>query len=291
MLLLSIRSKIKDNKSEVKNMHISNIKKKNFKIIDVNSNDTIGDKLFSYLLVSVILLSVVVIFAETFSNISPSGKRFINFIESIVVLIFTIEYILRVYTADILYPHKSPVTSRLKYIFSFIAITDLLAFFPFYLSIVFTIDLRIFRFVRVLRIFSVLKIHRYTDALSFVSRAIGRKKDQLLSSLFVVFILMIMISVIMFYIENPVQPEVFKNGFSGFWWAVVTLTAVGYGDIYPVTFVGQVLGSIISVLGIGLVAVPTGIISSGFTEELEEERREKRVQKKEEVEESEEVER
>ena len=165
------------------------------------------------------------------------------------------------------------MVARLKYIFSFIAIIDLLAFLPFYLSFAFTIDLRIFRFIRVLRIFSVLKVHRYTDALGFVNRAIARKKDQLLSSLFVVFILMIMTSVTMYYVEHPVQPTVFKNGFSGLWWAVVTLTSVGYGDIYPVTFWGQVLGSIISILGIGLVAVPTGIISSGFTEEMEEERR------------------
>ncbi|WP_426349897.1 ion transporter [Alloiococcus sp. CFN-8] len=254
-------------------MEINIIKKKIFKIIDVNSEDTAAEKVFNYILASVIILSVIVMFAETFNNISPIGKRIINTIEIAVVIIFTIEYILRFYTADILYPYKNPIASRLKYMISFIAIIDLLAFLPFYLATVFIIDLRVFRFVRVLRIFGILKIHRFTDALGFVNRAIGRKKDQLLSSLFVVFVLMIMVSVIMFYIENPVQPEVFKNGFSGLWWAIVTLTAVGYGDIYPVTFLGQVLGSIISILGIGLVAVPTGIISSGFTEELEEERR------------------
>ena len=254
-------------------MEVNKIKKKIFSVIDINSEDKASEKVFNYFLASVIILSAIVMFAETFNNISPEGKRIINIVEIVVVIMFTIEYILRVYTADILYPNKNPVTSRLKYIFSFIAITDLLAFLPFYLSIAFKVDLRVFRFVRVLRIFGILKIHRFTDALGFVNRAIGRKKDQLLSSLFVVFVLMIMVSVMMFYIENPVQPEVFKNGFSGFWWAVVTLTAVGYGDIYPVTFLGQVLGSVISILGIGLVAVPTGIISSGFTEELEEERR------------------
>jgi voltage-gated potassium channel len=114
----------------------------------------------------------------------------------------------------------------------------------------------------------ILKVNRYTDALSAVGDVLKRKASQLVSSMLVVLVMMIIASVLMYYIEYEAQPEVFENAFSGVWWAVATLTTVGYGDIYPITAPGKMLSTVISLLGIGLVAVPTGIISAGFLEQM-----------------------
>ena len=114
----------------------------------------------------------------------------------------------------------------------------------------------------------IFKLNRYTNALSSVVNVLKKKKDQLLASMFVVILLMLISSILMYYCENEAQPDVFDNAFSGLWWAIATLTTVGYGDIYPVTILGKIISAFLALLGIGLVAVPTGIISAGFSEEV-----------------------
>ena len=126
--------------------------------------------------------------------------------------------------------------------------------------------------LRIIRLFRVFKINRYTNALSSIAKVFRNKQHELLSSIFVVLLLMIVASVLMYSIENSAQPDVFKNAFDALWWALATLTTVGYGDIYPITVLGKILSAIIAILGIGLVAVPTGIISAGFMEEIQEEK-------------------
>ncbi len=148
------------------------------------------------------------------------------------------------------------------------ALVDLLAILPFYLPFIIPIDLRVLRMVRLLRILRILKVNRYTSALSAVGNVIKSKASQLISSMLVVLVLMVMASVLMYNVESEAQPEVFENAFSGMWWAVATLTTVGYGDIFPVTALGKALSAVIALLGIGLVAVPTGIISAGFMENI-----------------------
>lgn len=156
------------------------------------------------------------------------------------------------------------------------AVIDLLAILPFYLPFIFPIDLRVLRTIRVIRLFRLFKVNRYTNSLSIIAKVFKSKASQLISSVFVVGLLMIISSVLMYSIENPVQPEVFKNAFSGLWWAVATFTTVGYGDIYPITGAGKILSAIIAMLGIGLVAVPTGIISAGFIENISDGREEEK---------------
>ena len=189
-----------------------------------------------------------------------------KWIEVVSVIIFTIEYLLRVWTAPYLFPDKTKLKATIKYIFSFMALIDLLAILPFYFPFFIKIDLRILRSLRLIRLFRLFKMNRYTNALRTVIQVMKNKVHELISSIFVVFILMLISSVFMYTIESPVQPEVFKNGFSGLWWAVATFTTVGYGDIYPITVVGKIISMIMAILGIALVAVPTGIISSGFIE-------------------------
>ena len=122
--------------------------------------------------------------------------------------------------------------------------------------------------LRIIRLFRVFKINRYTNALVSIAKVFKNKQSELLSSIFVVLLLMIVASVLMYGVENKAQPEVFRNAFDALWWALATLTTVGYGDIYPITVLGKILSAIIAILGIGLVAVPTGIISAGFMENM-----------------------
>ena len=188
------------------------------------------------------------------------------------MIVFTIEYLLRIWTADILYPEYGKIVSRIKYAFSFMALIDLFAILPFYVPLLIPIDLRTLRILRVIRFLRIFKVSRYTNALSIIGTVLKNKSSQLISSMFVVALLMLTSSIIMYNIENPAQPDVFTNAFSGLWWAIATFTTVGYGDIYPITALGKVLSAIIALLGIGLVAVPTGIISAGFREQMEQEK-------------------
>ncbi|MCR5612676.1 ion transporter [Treponema sp.] len=204
-------------------------------------------------------------------------KTVSSIIEKTSVIIFTIEYLLRVWTADLLYPDKKYFVAKIKYIFSFLALIDLLAILPFYIPYIIPIDLRVLRILRIIRLFRIFKINRYTDALSKIFAVFKNKKHELLSSIFVVILLMIVAAVLMFNIENVAQPEVFKNAFDALWWALATLTTVGYGDIYPVTVLGKILSAIIALLGIGLVAVPTGIISAGFVEAISKPEEERKI--------------
>ena len=150
------------------------------------------------------------------------------------------------------------------------AIIDLLAILPFYIPYIIPIDLRMLKILNILRMLRIFKINRYTTALSTIADVFRRKKHELLSSVAMVFILMLIASVIMYNIENEAQPEAFENALMALWWAVSTLTTFGYGDVYPVTILGKLLSAVIALLGIGLVAVPTGIISSGFIEKIQE---------------------
>lgn len=241
------------------------IKHKIYNIIcDDNQHNTVG-KIFNTVIVLLILLNVVTIITDTF-DLPPTAKIIINYIDTVSVIIFTIEYLLRIFSADLIYPNLSPIRARIKYIFSFMSIVDLLAILPFYIPFIIKIDLRSLRLLRLLRLVRLFKLNRYTSALRTVGAVLVKKKNQLLSSIFVVFILMLISSILMYNIENEAQPEVFDNAFSALWWSVATFTTVGYGDIYPITALGKILSSVIALLGIGLVAVPTGIISAGFME-------------------------
>ena len=246
-------------------MKYEKVKRRAFEIIEKSRDGDKASTFFDRFIIILICINVISIFIETFSITNEAATVF-RWIEIVSVILFTIEYILRVWTAPFLYPELSKSKATIKYIFSFMALIDLLAILPFYFPFFISIDLRILRALRLIRLFRLFKMNRYTNALTTVLNVIKNKASELISSIFVVFILMLISSVFMYTIESPVQPEIFKNGFSGLWWAVATFTTVGYGDIYPITTPGRILSMIMAVLGIALVAVPTGIISSGFIE-------------------------
>ena len=248
--------------------NMKKIKKRIFEIIQVAQDGDKASRIFDLFILALILVNVLLVILDTF-NLPADVKNVFGLIETLSVVIFTVEYILRIWTSDLLYPDRSPARARIRYIFSFMALIDLFAILPFYIPFLIPVDLRVLRMLRIVRLLRIFKVNRYTHALSKIGNVFRKKANELLSSIFIVCLLMLIASVIMYNVENAAQPDKFSNALSGLWWAIATLTTVGYGDIYPVTAVGKVLSAVIAVLGIGLVAVPTGIISAGFMEQIE----------------------
>jgi voltage-gated potassium channel len=212
-----------------------------------------------------ILLNAVAVVVESFNNKPAPLTQTLHLFEYFSIIIFTVEYILRIWTAKYKYPtSKFP---RLKYIFSFMGIVDLLAILPFYLPLLKNIDLRYLRILRLFRLVRIFKLNRYYDSLDLIRRVIKNEKEKLVITIFIVFILLLFASSIMYYIENQIQPEQFTDIPTTVWWAVATLTTIGYGDVYPITPIGKLLGGVVAILGIGLIALPSGIISSGLISE------------------------
>lgn len=243
------------------------IRRKVFDIIQPDDGTSLLSRIFDWMITGLILASVIIVFAATFDL--PKGVlRALLLIEGVASVVFTVEYALRILTADFLCPESGTIKARVKYVFSPMALVDLVAILPFWLPMLLPgtmLGLRALRLVRLLRIF---KLNRYFDAIKSLGEVIVLKKRELLGSLFFVSILMLISSLLMYSAEHEAQPEVFRNAFSGLWWAVATLTTVGYGDIYPVTALGRLLGAFIAFSGLAAVAIPTGIISSGLIEAL-----------------------
>ena len=243
------------------------LRKRIFEIIQPDNGTSKLSRIFDRIITALILMSVVIVFAGTF-DLQPCARRVLFVIESFASIVFTIEYVLRIVTADFLYPGSGAFTSRVKYVTSPMAIVDLVAVLPFWLPMILPgtmLGIRALRLVRLLRIF---KLNRYFDGMKLLGDVIVSKKSELIGSVFVVGILIVISSLLMYSAEHDAQPEVFRNGFSGLWWAVATLTTVGYGDIYPVTVTGRIMGAIIALFGLAAVAIPSGIISSGLMEKF-----------------------
>lgn len=241
------------------------LERKIFNLIREDDTNSFYANIVDGILIVLVLTSVVVAFLGTF-DFSDEIMSVLNISETLFVLLFTAEYILRLWTSEIMYPKVSPLKARIKYMATPMAIIDLLSILPFYLPIigVGVGTLKVLRLVRLLRVF---KINRYTNSLSLIADVLKTRASQLISSIIVIFVLIFIASMIMYNIEHQAQPEVFDNALSAMWWAMSTITTVGYGDIYPITTAGRMLSAIITFLGIGLTAIPTGILSAGFIEQ------------------------
>jgi len=205
---------------------------------------------------------------ETVDTIAASYSSFFHIFEIVSIVVFTVEYLIRFWicTADQRYRH--PVFGRVRYIVTPMAVVDLLAILPFYLPLLIPFDLRFSRALRLMRLFRVFKFGRYTSALHILGRVLRNKKAELYICIFTIMILLIVASSIMYFVERQAQPEQFSSIPATMWWGVATLTTVGYGDVYPVTVFGKLIGALIAVLGIGMFALPAGILASGFAEEF-----------------------
>lgn len=222
---------------------------------------------FDVFIITLIVGNVIAMLLESIEPLRQKYTVEFQYFEVFSVTVFTLEYILRIWTATINTNFAAPIKGRLKYALTPLALVDLLAILPFFLPFV-GVDLRLLRVLRIFRVFRVFKIARYVTALALINRVVNQKKEELVISLIFTLFLLLITSTLMYYIENEAQPENFSSIPETMWWGIATLTTVGYGDIYPITPLGQFLGGVIAVIGIGLFALPTGILASGFSEEL-----------------------
>lgn len=227
--------------------------KAGFRLV-VDSPTTTAGRAFDIAIQVVILISIIGFTLETLPSLSSKQRHWLSIIEATTVGVFTLEYLLRIWVAD----------SKKKYLFSFYGIVDFLAIAPFYLAL--GVDLRTLRVVRLFRIFSLLKFVRYSAAMRRAGIAFTIAKSELVLYLSFSCIVIFLAGVGIYHFESTVQPDTFSSLPSSLWWAVVTLTTVGYGDMLPITLGGRIFTVLILLVGLGLVAVPAGIISSALSE-------------------------
>lgn len=243
-------------------------KKRIWEIVEVAKQGDIHSKAFDLFILTLIFLNVLAVILGTVQSIRSRYGVFLVKFELISVTIFTVEYLLRLWacTADARFAR--PCLGRLRYIYQPMALIDAIAILPFYLPFL-GLDLRFIRVLRLLRIVRLAKVGRYSSSLQMMKRVLISKREELLLTVFVLVLLLVVSACVMYYCETAAQPTVFPDIPSTMWWAVVTLTTVGYGDVYPITPIGKFVAAIMAILGIGMFALPTGILGSGFVEEIE----------------------
>ena len=218
----------------------------------VEKHDTTAGKLFDTFIQILILLSIIAFSIETLPDLSESTIRYFEIFEKITIAIFTIEYILRLIVSD----------RKISYIFSFYGLIDLLAILPYYLTV--TIDFRGLRSIRIVRVLRLSKVFRFNASIDLIKTSLSRIKSELSLLSVLTAILLYLSSIGIYYFERVAQPEAFKSVFHSMWWSICTLTTVGYGDISPITVGGKIFASIVCMLGIAVVAVPTGLLTASL---------------------------
>lgn len=250
-----------------------NFREKIFQLVNEDYKATAFALVFDILIICLIIINVIAIIAESFRDLAQIYSLEFRLLELVTIIIFSIEYVMRLITADYLFPQSTKTKAILKFIFSPYALIDLLAILPFYVPFLITVDLRFIRILRLLRVARILKIGRYSKSLRLIESIVIEKKRELSITLFIAFVLIIVSSTMMYYVEGKVQPDAFPNILATFWWAVATLTTVGYGDVYPITTLGKIISACVAIIGIGLVALPTGILSAALIERLKEKKK------------------
>ncbi len=243
----------------------------------LNSTETAGafSRAFNAFIVVLILLNILAMILESVKEIRDWTAGYFTWFEYFSVAIFSLEYSLRIWTSVEDPRYRHPILGRLRFALTPLALVDLSAVLPFYLPFI-RADLRglrMFRLVRIMRVMRVAKLGRYSESLQMLLRVVRSRWEHLLSSILILLILAVVSASLMFYAENEAQPKAFSSIPAAMWWAVATLTTIGYGDVYPVTVIGKFMASIIAVLGIGMFALPTGILGSGFMEELDKDKK------------------
>lgn len=235
---------------------------------------------FDWSMIALIVANTISVCLESVPEIHARHSRTLYIFEVFSIAVFTIEYVLRLWSCTINPRYAHPLWGRLRMLISPMALIDLLAIAPFYYQLLSSgqADLRFMLSLRLFRMLRVMKIGRYSAALAMLGRVIRNRRDELAAMTLVLAVVLVVSGGLMYYAENDTQPEVFTSIPHSLWWAVVTLTTIGYGDAYPKTGIGKLLGGIIAVCGIGFVALPTAIVSAGFAEELGKRRQAKKPQ-------------
>ncbi|MCB9853418.1 MAG: ion transporter [Phycisphaerales bacterium] len=235
-----------------------------------------ASRAFDILILTLIFLNVLAVIIDSVESIRMRWGAQFDAFETFSVIVFTLEYSLRIWACTVDPRFRKPITGRLRFMSHPMPIIDLLAILPFYLPFL-GIDLRSLRVLRLFRIFRIAKIGRYYSSLTLIRHVIKSKKEELVLTTVLMGLLLVVSSSVLYYCEYPVQPQVFSSIPATMWWAVATLTTVGYGDMYPITPLGKTCASVIAILGIGMFALPTGIIGAGFVEAIDKRRNQTRV--------------
>jgi len=243
-------------------------RKRLFEIVEPGQSGDDTSYVFDQLILGLIFLNVFAAIISTVPSIDEIyGSYFYSF-EMFSVVVFTVEYLVRIWTCVEAESFSKPFLGRIKYFFTPMAMIDILAVLPFYIVLL-GVDLRMLRVLRLFRLLRVAKAGRYFKAMHMIRNVFRSRKEELIISMLLILMILILSSSVMYYVENDTQPEAFSSIPASMWWAVATLTTVGYGDVYPVTTLGRIMGAIIAVAGVGLFALPAGLLASGFMDEIE----------------------
>ena len=242
------------------------IRKRVFEIVDVGAPGDRVSRTFDVFIIILILLNVLAVSIETVDSIHARHWAWLYFFDAFSVFVFTIEYILRVWSSveDLSGKYSHPFLGRLKYMFSPMALIDLIAILPFYLFFLIPFDLR---FMRVFRVLRILKLARYSGALETLTVVFHNERRSLFAAFTIMMTLLVFLSSIMYFIEREAQEEAFASIPHAMWWGMATLTTVGYGDVVPVTVLGKLVGAMVTLLGLSMFAMPAAILASGYTRE------------------------
>jgi voltage-gated potassium channel len=232
-----------------------------------NSSSRPGRR-FAFFITILILLNVIAVMLETIPGLSVAWETWLFRFEVFSVFVFSIEYVLRLWVCSLNPKYSNGVTGRIKYALSPLCLIDLIAIAPFYIPIAFTLDLRVLRIIRLVRFIRLIKIARYTEALNLITRVVRGKREELLMVFLACAILLIFSSTLLYYVEHDAQPKSFSSIPASLWWGIVTVTTVGYGDVFPITVAGKIITSVFALIGIALFALPAGIFAAGFSEEI-----------------------
>lgn len=252
------------------------IKRRLYDVLIETEDESLGDRVVAAALMLLILANVVVVILETVDELEAPYRKYFYAFEIISVTIFSIEYLIRIWVINLHPNFRGAVRGRLKYALTPMALIDLASVMPFYLPVALSADLRMLRILRLFRIFLLFKMARYVESINTFHRVLRAKKAELAVTLVMILILLVLASSAMYVAENAAQPDKFPNIPAALWWGVITLTTIGYGDVFPITPVGKIIGSFSAFMGSGLFALPTGILASGFSEEVHRRQDEKR---------------
>ncbi|MBN1461897.1 MAG: ion transporter [Armatimonadetes bacterium] len=244
------------------------VRKRTWEIVEVATPGDKSSRLFDICILTLIVLNVAAVIIGSVEAVRLRCEQFLYWFEVFSVVVFTGEYLARLWScvSDPRFSH--PFSGRVRFAFTFMALVDLVAILPFYLPFA-GLDLRFVRALRLFRIVRIAKVGRYYSSLRLIRNVLKSKKEELVLTTALMVLLLLIASSLMYYAESSAQPDQFPNIPASMWWAVSTLTTVGYGDVCPVTIAGKTLAALISILGIGMFALPTGILGAGFVEEIQ----------------------
>lgn len=244
---------------------VKKLKRRVFLLLETKQHQQKLSRFFDYFLIFLIISNTIAVCMESVEEIFEVHQTELIAFNRFSVGVFTLEYILRVWSCTTLQKYHHPIWGRLRYMLTPLAIIDLIAFLPFYLPFT-RADFRAIQLLRLTRFLQLLKLGRYSRSIKVLTQVIALRREELILTLNMVIFLLIFSSSLIYFAEHQAQPDKFPHIPASMWWAVITLTTVGYGDVYPITPLGKLLGGILALLGIGLFALPAGIIASGFTE-------------------------